>query len=331
MPRKRLGRPAVTTLPFDLGALQVFLMVCDKGGMGAAARALGVTQPGVSQAISDLETALGKKLFERSVRPLALTAAGTLLRERAILLVAEAHEVSAALRESERGHLFRIRVGLAGSVMRALAEKLSKFLSTQAAEVVILSGFTSSHAEGIISRSADISISWGDMEDADWVERHLILEEPYFMLFPSSFPESREGLTALANRLPLIRHSARSQTGRDVDRHLRRVRIEIPRYQEFDSPIGVTAAVAAGTGWAITTPLSAFEGGLTPLIRAVKLPEPGLGRRLYLLARKNELGRLPRALANEARHILNGTVLPQIAKHTPWVKDLIRIPPESSR
>ena len=163
MPRVRSSKPAFRTLPFDLRAIQVFLMVCDKGGMGAAAKALGITQPGVSQAISDLESGLGKKLFERSVRPLALTAAGSLLRHRATVLVAEAHQVSAAIGEAEKGHLFRVRLGLAGSLMRALATKLSNFLSTQASEVALFSGFTSSHAEGIINRSVDISISWSGM------------------------------------------------------------------------------------------------------------------------------------------------------------------------
>ncbi len=327
MRRIRSSRPTVTRLPFDLGALQVFLMVCEKGSMGAAAKALGITQPGVSQAIADLEGGLGKKLFERSVRPLALTAVGALLRQRANLLVAEAHEVSAAIGDAEQGHLFRIRLGLAGSVMRAFALKLAEFLSTQAAEVAVYSGSTPSHIEGIINRSVDMSISWSGMEDTDWAERHSILEEPYILLFPHSFPESREGLTTIAKRLPLIRHSARSQTGKDVDRHLRRMGIDIPRFLEFDSPIGVTAAVAAGIGWAITTPLCTFEGGLTPLIRPEKLPEPGFTRRLYLFARKNELGRLPRAVANEAKQALKSEIVPQLAKYMPWARDKIRIEP----
>lgn len=327
MRRKRSGGPTNTTLPFDLGALQVFLMVCDKGSMGAAGKALGITQPGVSQGISDLETALGMKLFERSVRPLALTAAGRLLQQRATTLVAEAYEVSTAMGEAENGHHFRIRLGLAGSVVRAFSLQLSKFLSQQASEVAVFSGTTSRHSEDTINRSVDISICWSGMDDADWVERHLLLEEPYILLFPSSFPQTQEGLTSIAGRLPLIRPSARSQTGRDVDRHLRRIGVEIPRYLEYDSPIGLTAAVADGLGWAITTPLCVFEGGLTPRVRSMKLSDPGFARRLYLFARKNEFGSLPRQLANEARAVLAHDILPQILEHMPWVKDKIRVEP----
>jgi DNA-binding transcriptional LysR family regulator len=325
MSRIRSSRSSFTALPFDLGSLHVFLMVCENGSMGAAAKALGITQPGVSQAISDLEAGLGRKLFERSVRPLVLTAAGALLRQRAILLMAEAHEVSTALGDSEKGSLFRIRVGLAGSVMRALALSLAKFLSTHASEVVVFSGTTSSHIEGIVNRSVDISISWSGMEDTDWIERHSILEEPYVLLFPSAFQDLREGLTGIASRLPLIRHSARSQTGRDIDRHLRRLGVEIPRFIEFDSAIGVTAAVADGLGWAITTPLSAFEGGLSPRISYREFPAPGFSRHLYLFARKNELSRLPRAVANDAKESLAREVLPSILRHMPWAENRIRM------
>lgn len=323
----RSKRPSVTTLPFDLGALQVFLMVCDKGGMVAASKALGITQPGVSQAISDLEAGLSQKLFERSVRPLALTAAGALLRQRAILLVAEAHEISTMIGEAQKGQLFGVRLGLSGSVMRAFSLNLALFLSTRASEVSVLSGTTTSHTEGIINRSVDMSLCWSGMEDTDWVERHLIFEESYIALFPSSFPETTEGLTAIANRLPLIRYSARSRTGRDIDRHLRRIGIEIPRFYEFDSPIGVTDAVAAGAGWAITTPLSVFEGGLSPHIRAARLTGPNFSRRLYLVSRKNELGRLPQAVANEAKQRLKNDIVTQLREYMSWIDEKIKIPP----
>lgn len=327
MSRIRSSRSTTPALPFDLGSLHIFLMVCDNGSMGAAARALGITQPGVSQAISDLEAGLGRKMFERSARPLVLTAAGALLRQRAILLMAEAHEVSTALGDADKGAMFRVRLGLAGSVMRALALGLGKFLTMQASEVAIFSGTTSSHIEGIVNRSVDISISWSGMEDTDWIERHSIVEEPFILLLPSNFSDLREGLTGLSSRLPLIRHSARSQTGRDIDRHLRRLGVEIPRFIEFDSAIGVTAAVADGTGWAITTPLSAFEGGLTSRISYREFPAPGFSRHLFLFARKNELSRLPRAVANEARRLLAQEVLPPTFELMPWLRGRIVTPP----
>ena len=44
---------------------QIFLIVCDSGSMTAAAKILFMTQPSVSQVISELEKEYGVHLFER--------------------------------------------------------------------------------------------------------------------------------------------------------------------------------------------------------------------------------------------------------------------------
>lgn len=50
----------------------------EKGSFTAAADALGITQPALSIAISQLEEALGVPMVERGTRPVALTEAGEL-------------------------------------------------------------------------------------------------------------------------------------------------------------------------------------------------------------------------------------------------------------
>src|SRR5689334_11742988 len=74
-------------LPFDPNALEAFLAVCEARSMAAAAKKLALTQPAISQAIGDLEQKTGVTLFDRSVRPLALTPAGELMRQRASALL----------------------------------------------------------------------------------------------------------------------------------------------------------------------------------------------------------------------------------------------------
>src|SRR4029079_16972168 len=67
---------------FQLRDLQVFFTVADRGSMAKAAVDLGVTQPSVSGVISDLETSLGARLFERSPRGVELTRVGQALLVR---------------------------------------------------------------------------------------------------------------------------------------------------------------------------------------------------------------------------------------------------------
>ena len=64
----------------SLELYRIFDAVAQARSFSAAARALYISQPAVSQAIRQLEDALGAKLFTRGARGIALTAEGELLR-----------------------------------------------------------------------------------------------------------------------------------------------------------------------------------------------------------------------------------------------------------
>ena len=60
---------------------QIFVKVCERLNMTAAAEALYLSQPAVSQAIKEMENYFGVKLFERSANRLRVTPDGLMLRE----------------------------------------------------------------------------------------------------------------------------------------------------------------------------------------------------------------------------------------------------------
>lgn len=311
-------------LPFDLRALEVFLAVCETGAMAAAARQMQMTQPAVSQIVADLEKRGGVVLFDRSVRPLGLTPAGGLLRQRASALLADAAQIAPVLREARRGKLPLIRLGLVDSLSRTLTTELAEFLAGRADQVSILLGLTALHASALMTRRLDVILGADELADVDGLERWPLLEEPYVVLWPKKLADEfkRPDLAALAARMPLIRFSARSKTGAEIDRHLRRLRLDIPRKLEFDVPHGVTAAVAAGLGWAITTPLCVMESDL-PLegMEIAALPGPSLIRHLTLVSRARELGALPKQIADLAADVLKKKSRPFLARHCPWIAD----------
>ena len=92
----------------ELSQLETFLAVAEEHSFSRAAQRLHRTQPAVSQVIRKLELAVGETLFDRTARDGSLTAAGKLLQDYALRLLALRREASSALDELkslERGHL----------------------------------------------------------------------------------------------------------------------------------------------------------------------------------------------------------------------------------
>jgi len=67
-----------------LNDLYILMIVAESGSMGKAAKALGIAQPSVSKAISDIEHTIGVRLLDRSIGGAALTAYGQALVKRGI-------------------------------------------------------------------------------------------------------------------------------------------------------------------------------------------------------------------------------------------------------
>jgi DNA-binding transcriptional LysR family regulator len=92
----------------ELHQLETFLAVAEEHSFSRAATRLHRTQPAVSQVIRKLEASVGETLFDRASRDGSLTAAGDLLHDYALRLLALRREASSALDELkslERGQL----------------------------------------------------------------------------------------------------------------------------------------------------------------------------------------------------------------------------------
>ncbi|MEQ1715139.1 MAG: LysR family transcriptional regulator [Hyphomicrobium sp.] len=310
------------SLPFDLRALEIFLSVCETGAMAAAARVLGLTQPAISQTIADLEHRTGATLFDRRVRPLGLTPAGAIMRQRAAALLSEARQIAPLLKETEHGKLALVRVGLVDSLARALSIPIATFLQGRADAVHIQSGLTAAHAGALLTRNLDLFVGVDDLTEVAGLQRFELVSEPYILLLPqgAAVPQSPAEFRNLTRTLSLVRYSARSKTGMEIERHLRRLDFDLPGGHEFDTPFGVGEMVAAGHGFAITTPLCLAEA---PPARAsvvtAPLPGPKFKRTLTLIARRQELGNLPRDLASACRQALQSGIIPALNKDMPWL------------
>src|ERR1700679_1458025 len=97
----------------ELNQLETFLAVAEERSFSRAAVRLHRAQPAISQVIRKLESSVGETLFDRAARDGSLTAAGVLLRDYALRLMALRREATSALGELKS--LERGRLQLAGN------------------------------------------------------------------------------------------------------------------------------------------------------------------------------------------------------------------------
>lgn len=321
-------RADVTDFPtgFDLKALRVFLAVVEAGGMTPAAHRLGMTQSGVSQTIASLEQAVGATLFDRSLRPIALTGAGTLLLERGRALVSEAGGALAALRGAAERPRDCTTLAMAESMAGTTGPALVRRLAGLSERWRIWSGISPDHHAALLSRAVDFVVSAGEeLDGLDGVTRHEICTEPFVVVLPkgATLPE---GSFPDPARLPFIRYTLRSSIGRQIERQVSRLGLDLPNRTEFDTATGQLAAVADGMGWSLTTPLClAQEAYRLERLEVAPMPRGTFTRTMALFGRSDDPGDLAGRIAEELRRILGDTVRPSLAAALPWSGELFSI------
>ncbi|EGD52524.1 transcriptional regulator, LysR family [Thermoanaerobacter ethanolicus JW 200] len=100
----------------NLRQLKIFLTVCESGSMSKAAKKLYMTQPSISQTISELEQELNVKLFERMSKKLLLTYAGEVLKEYAKRISSLVEEAQSTLLDISNLKAGKLRIGASTTV-----------------------------------------------------------------------------------------------------------------------------------------------------------------------------------------------------------------------
>ena len=146
--------PAVT-----LNQLKVFVLVVRLGSFRAAASALGVSEPAVSQALAALRQSLGDQLVRRTGPTLTLTAAG----QRVVGLASQMVNLAVAAEDAVRaanGDADLLRVVASANVGDSVAPALLQAFARRASNVEATLGIaTSSEMQALLAeRLADVAL-----------------------------------------------------------------------------------------------------------------------------------------------------------------------------
>jgi LysR family transcriptional regulator, low CO2-responsive transcriptional regulator len=142
-----------------LNQLKVFVLVVRLGSLRAAASALGVSEPAVSQALGALRESLGDPLIERTNGSLSLTPAG----QRVVGLASQMVNLAVATEEAvrvARGAPDLLRVVAAADVGDAVVPALLQAFNRRAANVEATLGIAATREMGVLlsERLADIAL-----------------------------------------------------------------------------------------------------------------------------------------------------------------------------
>ncbi len=117
-PPNKSNTPAIPASGrIDWSDLRVFLQVAESGSLSAAAKALQMSQPTVSQNIKNLETSLNTQLFVRGASGVELTTAGVQLRERALPMQRAAASIESLSREGDDALEGRVKVAAPDGIL----------------------------------------------------------------------------------------------------------------------------------------------------------------------------------------------------------------------
>lgn len=315
--------------PLDLQMLQTFVATAEERSMSGAAARLGTTQSAVSQSVRQLEEYLGVVLFDRKHRPLQLTAAALTLFNRGRVLLADSAQMRSEVLEADRGIAPEVTIGLVDSFAATCGPPFIKRMLEKTVRLAVRTGLTPYQGERLLARELDIVVTTDTFEGLDRMVDRCIYSEQFIVLTPKGTggkTYNREALRRLASAVSLIRFNTKSHLGTQVETFLRRVGVRAAPRLEVDTADTLVAMVAAGLGWAITTPTCLVQGmhhigGVSVGL----LSDISARRSIYLVGREGEHEKLFEASYIAALEAVSTTLTPALRKLAPETAGLVEL------
>jgi len=268
----------------DIRHLKTLIAIADHSTFGAAGHALGLTQSAVSQQIQVIEDHLAVKLFDRAMRPPALTTHGITLLEGARRIVREyEHVTSSVTGDQLSGNL------ILGAIRTSFTGVLPKALSTLRERYPRLR---------INVKTADsrdlVTMVAADRLDAAVIPSERMLSEGLcwlpFTIEPLKVIAHKEtqGLTyiELLEGNPYLRFSRDVPVARMIDDEIRRCNIQVTEEMQIDTFAAIIHMAAHGLGVAIV-PEQAIDEPFPENIRTVPFGTPPLHRTIGIIQQEN--------------------------------------------
>jgi LysR family transcriptional regulator, regulator for bpeEF and oprC len=156
----------------ELKTLVIFAKVAERRSFAQAARNLGITQSGVSNAVSRLEERLGVRLLARTTRSVNLTDDGAAFLDRCRRILADLEEAEMMIGRARLAPIGRLRVDLPVSFGRLKVLPLLGAFRAQYPDLAMTLSFTDRYVD-LIEEGVDVAVRMGALEDSSLIARRI--------------------------------------------------------------------------------------------------------------------------------------------------------------
>lgn len=269
--------------------LEIFIAVADCGKMSLAAERLFISQPSVSQAISDIEGNYGVKLFERLSKKLYITDDGEKLLKYARHIVGGFKDMERDMKKSDQDICLKIggTVTAATCILCPLIKIFERENPIISTKVTINNTTEIEHM--ILNSSLDIAIIEGEIQTKDIIKTPIYQDELVLVCGAHhSFADVNEITIDQLNQQNFI---AREQASRDrnlFEQLLREKNVEVNVKWTSTNTEAIKNAVIEGQGLAILSSAMIVKEVYTGTIKVVPVAEIQMKRDICLVYHKDK-------------------------------------------
>ncbi|MEX3953696.1 LysR substrate-binding domain-containing protein [Paraburkholderia sp. EG287A] len=267
-----------------LRMLRTLQAVARSGSFATAAEKTALTQAAVSLQMRGLEEALGRQIFDRRARQVALTREGREICAKVEHILALIDELPASAGDTMRGSII---IGAVVSVIGALSLAVAHLKTGHPElEVRLTSARSNELARMVEDGDVDLAVVVGSADGSlhESLAWSPLYEEP-LMLVTSRATPGDDARRILRER-GFLRFDRRVPTGVVIDHALRELGIEPLEYLELNSIETIVSLVRNDVGVSVLPVLQGGKWQSDPHLRLVPLPGRSFIRTVGMIHRK---------------------------------------------
>ncbi|MGF6372375.1 DNA-binding transcriptional LysR family regulator [Paraburkholderia sp. RAU6.4a] len=266
-----------------LRMLRTFRAVARTGSFAAAAGSVALTQAAVSLQMRGLEQALGRQLFDRSGRQIALSRHGQEIWPK----VEQIFDLLAELEATPAGSMVGpVTIGAMVSVIGALSLVVAHLKAAHPQlDVRLLSSRSDELARMVEAGEVDIAaiVAHADTTLSDTLKWTTLYTEPLMLVVSREIGDNDPQRVLRSH--PFLRFDRRVRTGRVVEHALQTAGVTVNEFLELNSIETIVALVRENVGVTVLPLLHRGNWQNDPLLRVLSISDPPVLRTVGMIQR----------------------------------------------